>query len=62
MINAENETTRADAAPHDAIDPKRPVRMQVATIMDGGREAILEHAGQDYRLRITNNGKLILTK
>ena len=28
----------------------------------GGREAILEHDGQDYRLRITANGKLILTK
>ena len=27
-----------------------------------GREAILEHAGSDYRLRITANGKLILTK
>jgi hemin uptake protein HemP len=23
---------------------------------------ILEHSGQDYRLRITANGKLILTK
>ncbi|MGE5357738.1 MAG: hemin uptake protein HemP [Bacteroidales bacterium] len=25
-------------------------------------EAILVHGGQDYRLRITANGKLILTK
>ena len=64
MIDAENEKLRAAGLPHiDAgADPKRPVRLQVADLMDGGREAILEHAGQDYRLRITSNGKLILTK
>ena len=64
VIDAGNEkprvadTTRIDAAG----DQKRPIRLQVADLMDGGREAILEHAGQDYRLRITSNGKLILTK
>jgi hemin uptake protein HemP len=30
--------------------------------MNGEREAILEHDGQEYRLRITASGKLILTK
>ncbi len=40
----------------------RPVRVRVSDILAGGREAILEHDGQDYRLRITVNGKLILTK
>jgi hemin uptake protein HemP len=40
----------------------RPVRVLVSDILAGGREAILEHDGQDYRLRITANGKLILTK
>jgi len=39
-----------------------PVRVLVSEILAGGREAILEHDGQDYRLRITANGKLILTK
>lgn len=38
------------------------VRVQVAELLRGGREAILEHDGMDYRLRITANGKLILTK
>lgn len=51
---AASETTRSS--------PTRPVRVQVSEILHGGREAILEHAGQDYRLRITANGKLILTK
>lgn len=30
--------------------------------MGGEREVILEHRDQEYRLRITASGKLILTK
>jgi len=30
--------------------------------MAGTREVIVEHRGQQYRLRVTSNGKLILTK
>lgn len=37
-------------------------RVKVAEILAGQREAILEHNGQDYLLRITANGRLILTK
>lgn len=37
-------------------------RLRVADLLAGDREIILEHGGQDYRLRITANGKLILTK
>lgn len=37
-------------------------RLKVSELLGGEREAILEHGGQDYRLRITANGKLILTK
>ena len=37
-------------------------RLKVSELLEGEREAILEHDGQDYRLRITANGKLILTK
>ncbi len=49
--------------PHSAGPARmQPVRVQVSHILGGGREAILEHDGQDYRLRITANGKLILTK
>ena len=31
-------------------------------ILQGGREVVIEHAGQFYRLRLTSTGKLILTK
>ncbi|MBI1329989.1 MAG: hemin uptake protein HemP [Alphaproteobacteria bacterium] len=37
-------------------------RIAVQEIVGEGGEAILEHKGEDYRLRVTRNGKLILTK
>jgi hemin uptake protein HemP len=39
-----------------------PTRYLVSELMQGQREVILEHRGQDYRLRITEAGKLILSK
>ena len=41
---------------------RQPVRVQLANLLEGGREAIIVHNGEDYRLRVTANGKLILTK
>jgi hemin uptake protein HemP len=42
----------------------RPPRQRVSTtdLMRGGRELVLLHEGQEYILRITKTGKLILTK
>jgi hemin uptake protein HemP len=52
-----------DDAPSDPGDPRRPpVRVELASLLAGGREAIIVHNGEDYRLRVTANGKLILTK
>ncbi|ADI30891.1 Hemin uptake protein hemP [Methylotenera versatilis 301] len=31
-------------------------------LFSGARELVIKHAGEDYRLRLTNQGKLILTK
>lgn len=31
-------------------------------LFSGARELLIEHAGNEYRLRLTNQGKLILTK
>jgi hemin uptake protein HemP len=47
--------------------PERPrpagkPRLQAAALLAGSREVIIEHAGEEYRLRLTKNGKLILTK
>jgi hemin uptake protein HemP len=53
-----------DVAPSDAGDTRnrQPIRIQLANLLEGGREAIIVHNGEDYRLRVTANGKLILTK
>jgi hemin uptake protein HemP len=41
----------------------KPVkRIAVSELLSGGREAVLLHDGDEYRLRLTSNGKLILTK
>ena len=37
-------------------------RIALRDLLGGGREAVLVHDGSEYRLRLTSNGKLILTK
>ena len=45
------------------ISTAKPVkRIAVSDLLNGGREAVLLHDGDEYRLRLTSNGKLILTK
>lgn len=41
--------------------PRTPV-IELSDLLGDAREAILVHAGQHYRLRVTASGKLILTK
>ena len=62
MTTAAEERYRANAVSDTNQTSDQKVRVLVAELLQGGREAILEHDGQDYRLRITANGKLILTK
>lgn len=40
---------------------KTPV-LNIKDLLLGGREAIILHDGVSYRLRITSNNKLIMTK
>jgi len=37
-------------------------RMRSDTLFAGSRELVIQHGGEEYRLRITSKGKLILTK
>ena len=46
--------------PISAVKPVK--RIAVSDLLSGGREAVLLHDGDEYRLRLTSNGKLILTK
>jgi len=58
--------SRDDSRGARPAPPSQPAgrlrRLKVSDLLEDAREAILEHDGQDYRLRITANGKLILTK
>lgn len=43
-----------------AVDPR--VRIDSTRLLQGGRELLIAHAGEEYRLRLTRDDKLILTK
>jgi hemin uptake protein HemP len=61
----ENMKTDIPSRPGDPITdlPRRQLtRIHLANVMHGAREVILLHEGEEYRLRITKAGKLILTK
>ena len=59
----ELRTSEAEAgAQEDAQGSASPARWRVADLLRGQRVAIIEHAGEEYRLRLTANDKLILTK
>ena len=63
----------SETAPGDAPQPngsadgpaaERPLvrRVESATLFERGREVVIVHHGQMYRLRIRKSDKLILTK
>jgi hemin uptake protein HemP len=58
-VSDEPREDESEASPQGGAKPRR---LKVSELLAGAREAILEHGGQDYRLRITASGKLILTK
>lgn len=47
-----------DRAPRGSATP----RIDSRRLLAGENELVIEHAGQEYRLRLTRNDKLILTK
>jgi len=62
MIDAE----RNDDAPRGVVprsEPRKtlPRRIGSRELLAGAQELVIVHDGRDYRLRITQNGKLILT-
>jgi len=42
--------------------PAKGGAIESTILLKGAREIVIRHSGEDYRLRVTNNGKLILTK
>ncbi|MGE5540630.1 MAG: hemin uptake protein HemP [Gemmatimonas sp.] len=47
-------------APRASAEPPR--RIASSALLGDGREIVIVHHSEEYRLRITKNGKLILTK
>lgn len=41
--------------------PPPPAKLRSEALFGARRELVITHNGRDYRLRITQNGKLILT-
>jgi hemin uptake protein HemP len=45
-----------------AVPSAGPPRVESRHLFAGGPEVLIAHEGEQYRLRITRQGKLILTK
>ena len=58
--NAHNAAPRAAATPATAA--AAPRRVDSRLLLRESKEIVIEHMGQEYRLRRTRNDKLILTK
>ena len=56
------EKTATWQAPVPVAGTNAHSRVESSTLLRGSRELLIAHAGQEYRLRLTRNDKLILTK
>lgn len=50
------------SAPAEGREAGGPRIVTSEALLQGGREVIIRHGGDDYRLRLTRVGKLILNK
>ena len=58
-----NMTSASLRSPSEPGHPRHtPGTLQTDTLFKGNQEILISHNGENYRLRITRNGKLILTK
>lgn len=65
MMEATQTPTRRPlglAKPRQTVTETGPRRVDSRQLLGQGNEVIIRHKGEDYRLRHTSNGKLILTK
>lgn len=54
-------TKRSEAPAIQALSGKKP-RIESNRLFQGNSEIVIVHQREEYNLRITRNGKLILTK
>lgn len=58
-MNAEDSETASSEKPQPANEPQR---ISFEALSLGAKEVIIQHHGEEYRLRATRNGGLILNK
>jgi hemin uptake protein HemP len=58
-VSQDIPTPQSKPAIPDATDA--PARVTSQSLFGAHRELVIVHNGRDYRLRLTQNGKLILT-
>jgi hemin uptake protein HemP len=62
MPNRPTNPDRPAPGPDNSAPPSGgPRRVRSEELLRGGVELLIEHQGREYRLRVTQNGKLILT-
>jgi hemin uptake protein HemP len=54
--------SKPSLTPNNAQAGSTPRKLDLRELLGPAREIILTHQGEEYRLRITSNRKLILTK
>ena len=47
--------------PKPQVTPPAPTKVTSESLLGLRRELVITHQGREYRLRVTQNGKLILT-
>lgn len=61
-LHMKSNDARPEPACHKNVQPEPRQRRTTSTaLLAGSTELIIEHHGREYRLRITQQGKLILT-
>lgn len=59
--SAQAGNEKRDKPPQSARQRLPVRRITSAELFDRGNEVVIEHAGREYRLRLTGKGKLLLT-
>jgi len=53
--------SRLTPSPQRSALPVAPARVPSQALLGGAREVVIVHGAREYRLRLTQSGKLILT-
>ena len=60
-MHADDKSRQPDAPTPAGSQTSTERRIPSSELFGGAREIVIEHGGRIYRMRITQNGKLILT-